>query len=181
MITLVLGGTRSGKSRVAEDLAARVAASGGGRVAYVATAVVDPNDGDMVRRVAAHVARRPTEWSTVDAGRELAPALVGLAAKVRPGDAVLIDALGTWLAAFESLRPDVDPLITALAALSSGGAEVVVVSDEVGLGVHAPTEIGRRFTDALGEINQAVAAAADRVWLVVAGRVLPLGRPEEIA
>ena len=84
---------------------------------------------------------------------------------------VLVDSLGTWLAA----RPDFDADVEGLcAALRRRQGDTVVVSDEVGLGVHPSTEVGRRFRDALGAANRSVAAEADRVLLVVAGRALEL-------
>jgi adenosyl cobinamide kinase/adenosyl cobinamide phosphate guanylyltransferase len=166
LITLVLGGTRSGKSEVAETLVARTSAP----VTYVATCrAPGSDDEDMAARIAAHRARRPAGWATVEAGNDLAGVLRGLAGPV------LVDSLGTWVAGFEHLDPDTEPLC---AALRERDGDTVVVSEEVGLGVHAPTEAGRRFADALGALNRAVAGSADRVLLVVAGRVLPLHRPE---
>ena len=163
MITLVLGGARSGKSEVAERLAAQLPAP----LTYVATGIA--TDDDMAARIAAHRARRPASWATVEAGADLAAALRATAGSV------LVDALGTWVAASPELTVDVDDLCRALAERSG---DAVLVSDEVGLGVHPPTEVGRRFRDVLGTVNQAVAAVADDVVLVVAGRVLPLHRAE---
>jgi len=166
MITLVLGGTRSGKSEVAEGLAA----GSGGPVTYVATArAMDEADADMAARIAAHRARRPAAWTTVEAGEDLADVLRGLAGPV------LVDSLGTWVAGHHDLDPAIAPLCTALREREG---DTVVVSEEVGLGVHAPSEAGRRFADVLGMLNRAVAGIADRVLLVVAGRVLPLERVE---
>lgn len=164
MITLVLGGTRSGKSEVAE----RQAAAGSGPVTYVATGRA--TDHDMARRIAAHRARRPASWRTVEAGPDLAGALA------EPEGTVLVDSLGTWIAGLPDLVADPGPLCTALRARSG---DTVVVSEEVGLGVHATTAAGRRFADALGAVNRAVADVADAVWLVVAGRVLPLDPPPD--
>ena len=164
MIVLVLGGARSGKSAVGERLADGLA--GGGPVTVVATAVV--GDDDMAARVAAHRARRPPHWATVETG----PDLVG--AVGRAEGTVLVDALGTWLAGASGLTVDAAALCDALA---SRRGPTVVVSDEVGLGVHPATEAGRRFRDALGELNGAVARVADEVLLVVAGRALRLGEP----
>ena len=161
MITLVLGGTRSGKSAVAERLAGR----GCLPVTYVATAVADPGDADLASRIAAHRARRPPAWATREAGGDL-PAVL----RATPGT-VLVDALGTWVAAAPDLVVDTKALCVALVERAG---DAVVVSDEVGLGVHPATEVGRRFRDVLGELNQAVAAVADEVLLVVAGRTLPL-------
>jgi adenosyl cobinamide kinase/adenosyl cobinamide phosphate guanylyltransferase len=158
-VTLVLGGTRSGKSELAERLAGR----GEEPVTYVATGrATDP---DMAARIAAHQARRPPSWSTVEAGTDLPSVLASL-----PGLA-LVDSLGTWVAGFPDLDPDPSELCTAL---RERPADTIVVSEEVGLGVHAPTEAGRRFADHLGTLNRAVADIADDAILVVAGRPLPL-------
>lgn len=158
MITLVLGGARSGKSAVAERLV------GDGPVVYVATAEV--TDDDFAARVEAHRVRRPASWSTVEAGPDL-PAVV----RSLPEGPALVDSLGTWVARCERFAADGPALAAALTARPS---LTVVVSEEVGLGVHPETEVGRRWRDALGEVNQAVAAVADRVLLVVAGRTLEL-------
>ena len=163
MIVLVLGGARSGKSAVAERLAARL--SGGDPVVYLATA--NATDADMAERIAEHRARRPPTWHTVEAGPDLVGAL-----RRWPGTA-LVDALGTWLARSPHLAGDGRALC---AALVERPGDAVVVSEEVGLGVHPSTDVGCRFRDALGEANQAVAAVADEVVLVVAGRVLRLDR-----
>ena len=167
MITLVLGGTRSGKSEVAESLA-EAAATGGG-VTYVATGPSGEGDEEWAARVAHHRARRPAGWTTVEAGP--GTDLPGLLAALE-GPA-LVDSLGTWLAGREDLAADGDALCAALAGRRG---DTVVVSEEVGLGVHPPTAVGRAFADALGTLNRTVADAADRVLLVVAGRVLPLDR-----
>jgi adenosyl cobinamide kinase/adenosyl cobinamide phosphate guanylyltransferase len=159
VITLLVGGTRSGKSELAE----RLAASWDEPATYVATG--RSTDADMAARIAAHQARRPASWTTVEAGTDLPEVL-----RTLPGPA-LVDSLGTWVAAFPDLDPDPTSLCTALKERT---ADTVVVSEEVGLGVHAPTAAGRRFADALGELNRAVADIADRAYLVIAGRALPL-------
>jgi nicotinate-nucleotide--dimethylbenzimidazole phosphoribosyltransferase len=166
VLVLVLGGTRSGKSAFAETLATRL----GGTVIYVATTTVDRDDDDLAARIAAHQARRPPDWVTVEAGGDLVGAL-----RSHPEGTLLVDALGSWVAAHPYLAADVDSLV---AALQSRSGQTIVVSEEVGLSVHAPTELGRRFTDVMGTLNQAVAALATDVWLVVAGRALPLPPPE---
>ena len=166
MIHLVLGGARSGKSAFAETLVAPAPTarpSGGSEpVAYLATGWADPGDHDMAARIERHRRRRGDGWETIEVGAALAAALVALPA----GQPALVDALGTWVAAHADLDPDVGPVLAALAARAG---LTVVVSDEVGLGVHPETVVGRRFRDVLGEVNQAVAAAADAVTLVVAG------------
>jgi len=163
VIALVLGGARSGKSAFAERMAARLP----GPVTYVATAQVA--DADMAGRVAAHQARRPPEWRTVEAVADLAGSLAALEGTV------LIDSLGTWTSGAGDFQPDADALCHAL---RHRRGDTVIVSEEVGLGVHPSSEAGRRFRDALGTINQAVAAVADEVVLVVAGRPLSLGPAE---
>lgn len=164
MIVVVLGGARSGKSAVAERLADEMAA--GGPVTMLATAVVA--DDDMAQRVAVHRRRRPAHWTTVEAGPELAGALHAVEGTV------LVDSLGAWLAQLRDMTPDAARLCSALVNRRGGS---VVVSEEVGLGVHPSSEAGRQFRDALGLLNQSVAGIADQVLLVVAGRTMRLERP----
>lgn len=159
VITLVLGGTRSGKSEHAE----RLAADAGQPVTYLATAVV--SDADFADRVERHRARRPSDWSIIDTGADLVPALL------ETEGLVLVDSLGTWVAAHHDFVVDASFLTDALAARTG---DSIVVSEEVGLSVHPPTELGRRFVDSLGDVNRAVADVADHVLLVVAGRALSL-------
>ncbi len=168
---LVLGGTRSGKSAVAEGLVR-------GPVAYLATgAATDP---EMAARIERHRARRPAEWTTHDVGEDPAAAL----AQVPPGQMVLLDGVGGWIAgelhragAFDDpSRPDavhakVGALLDAIAAHPS---EAVVVCEEAGLAPVAASAATRRWVDLLGETAQRLSTAADRALLVVAGRVLEL-------
>ena len=165
MITLVLGGARSGKSEFAERLAAAMPQP----VVYIATADAS-SDEDFAARIAAHRARRPAEWTTIEAGRDL-PAAVGSAT-----GSVLVDSLGTWVAGAPDFDADPAELCAALAAHDG---DVVVVSEEVGLGVHPSTEVGGRFRDALGALNQAVARMSGDVYLVVAGRALRLDEAKD--
>lgn len=161
MITLVLGGARSGKSEVAERLA------GDGAVTYVATgARPDPGvDPTWAARIARHRDRRPASWTTIEAGADLPAVVAGI------GGTVLVDSLGTWVAGADGFAVDAGALVEAL---TGRGAWTVVVSEEVGLGVHPETAVGVAFRDAVGDLNRAVAAVADEVLLVVAGRVLQL-------
>jgi adenosyl cobinamide kinase/adenosyl cobinamide phosphate guanylyltransferase len=183
-LTLVLGGARSGKSAVAERLV--LALAGAGSVHYLATAAVDPADADFAARVADHRRRRGTRFHNVEAGDDLAGTLRRL-----PAEPALVDALGTWLASPavtpawagppEASAPRLDGLVDDLvAALTGRAAPTVVVSDETGLGVHPESAVGRRFRDALGTVNQRVAAGAGAVWLVVAGQVLPLAPADDL-
>jgi adenosyl cobinamide kinase/adenosyl cobinamide phosphate guanylyltransferase/cobalamin synthase len=161
VITLVLGGVRSGKSEVAERLA------GPGPGTYLATGLVAPGDDDFAGRVARHRARREAAWATVEEPQAVPEVLARL------DGVVLLDALGTWIA--NDPEADIDALVKALVHRPG---DTIVVSEEVGLGVHPVTEIGRLFADRLGEANRRVAEVADRCLLVVAGRALdlPAGR-----
>jgi len=163
LITLVIGGTRSGKSVVAE----RVVVTYGDTVTYLATAWVDPDDADHALRIDAHRRRRPARWRTIECP-EPADLPVALASTSGP---VLVDSLGTWVAAHPDLTVDASPLLEALAARADA---TVMVSEEVGASIHPESPVGRRFVDELGILNQQVAAIADRVLYVVAGRVIEL-------
>jgi adenosyl cobinamide kinase/adenosyl cobinamide phosphate guanylyltransferase len=165
VITLVLGGTRSGKSEYAEALAARLSDT----VTYVATGVA--TDADMAARIAAHQARRPRSWATAEVGTDLPRRLAAIEG------VALVDSLGTWVAASRDLTPDTAGLCGVLQARTD---PTILVSEEVGLGVHPPTAPGRVFTDHLGDLNRAVAAVASTVLLVVAGRALTLAAPSEV-
>jgi adenosylcobinamide kinase/adenosylcobinamide-phosphate guanylyltransferase len=168
--TLVLGGTRSGKSRYAEDLMAADAP-----VRYVATARHRGDDAEWTARIDAHRSRRPAGWSTLEDA--------DVAALVRAGgDPLLVDDLATWLTgvlddagAWEApaLPAEVNARVAGLVdAVAAAAGPVVLVSAEVGLGVVPPTRAGRLFRDELGALNAALAAVCDEVLLLVAG--LPL-------
>jgi adenosylcobinamide kinase/adenosylcobinamide-phosphate guanylyltransferase len=162
MKTLILGGARSGKSALAEKLAR----NGGREVVYVATA--EAGDDEMRTRIAHHRARRPPEWSCVEEPLALTAALE---AHARADRTILVDCLTLWLsnvlhagdARFESERA---ALLHALPKLSS---EILLVSNEVGLGVVPMGELSRRFVDEAGRLNQSIAAVAERVLFVAAG------------
>jgi adenosyl cobinamide kinase/adenosyl cobinamide phosphate guanylyltransferase len=132
---------------------------------------VQPGDADHEARIAVHRDRRPATWSTVECPDPTqVPSL--LAQTAGP---VLLDSLGSWIAA----HPDLDADGPALAeALRARTAPSIVVAEEVGWSLHAPTPVGRRFVDAVGTLNQQVSAVADRVLLVVAGRVIELPPPD---
>lgn len=175
---LVTGGVRSGKSRHAEQLVAGL--DGPEDVVYLAAGDA-VGDADWQARLAAHRDRRPVSWRTVEASHRVPEELAAL-----PGP-VLVDCLGTWLTAVlddagvwdapeptiaAALAPRVDALVDALARPRSG--PVVIVTNEVGLGVVPAHRSGRIFRDHLGSLNQRVGAVVDQVHLVVAGRVLVL-------
>lgn len=170
-ITLVLGGARSGKSEVAE----RIALDLGADVTYVATGPRPDGDPDWAERVERHRARRPDSWHTVEfaRGEDL-----GVCLRAIPAIA-LVDSLGTWVAGHEDASIDEESIASLCAALAERRSEArptIVVSEEVGLGVHPSSLLGRVFRDALGSLNRAVGDTADEVLLVVAGRVLRLDR-----
>lgn len=165
MITLVLGGTRSGKSSIAE----RLTLAHDGPVLYIATA--DVTDDDMAARVDRHRLGRHERFETIEADADLPATIAAL--DDRPA---LVDTLSTWLSRQPDFVPDAEGLC---AALKHRRSPTVIVSDEVGSGIHPETDVGRRFRDALGELNQRVAAIATDVYFVAAGRVLPLRPPSE--
>jgi adenosyl cobinamide kinase/adenosyl cobinamide phosphate guanylyltransferase len=164
VIVFVVGGTRSGKSEVAEQFAQRI----GTPVTFFAPGKVSDADPEMAARVAEHRKRRPSEWRTVeceDEGVDLIQAVAEL------DGTALVDSLGTWVARAPDMQVDTSVFLDTVRTRSGS---TVLVSDEVGLSVHAPTEAGRRFADVLGLLNAGAAAVADRALLVVAGRVVPL-------
>ena len=163
-VTLVLGGARSGKSAYAESLVA-----GPGAV-YVATA--EPIDDEMRERIARHRARRGDGWTTVEAPLELGAAIRAHA----PGaSGVLVDCLTVWLGNLTHAKRDIDREVgSLLESLAAPAAPVVVVANEVGLGVVPDNPMARAFRDRAGRLNQALAARAGRVVLVTAGIPLDL-------
>jgi adenosylcobinamide kinase/adenosylcobinamide-phosphate guanylyltransferase len=166
---LVLGGARSGKSRLASQLAGE-----SGPVTLVATAIVDPTDAELSARIARHRADRPAGWTTVEAPRDLEGVLSGLAA--REGS-IVIDCVTLWLSNLmlgqDGARPlDDTEILAALARATEaarGPARVIWVSNEVGSGIIPLNALARRFADLQGWANQQLARACDRVDLCVAG------------
>lgn len=163
-IVLVLGGARSGKSRLAETLVM----TSGLEPVYIATA--EAGDAEMAERIAHHRARRSRAWRTVEIPDGLEAAL---AVEAGVGRAVLVDCLTLWLSNIMHEGADLEHRGEALCeAVGRTRGLVVMVSNEVGLGLVPQTPLGRRFRDAQGRLNQAVARVADRVIFVAAG--LPL-------
>lgn len=166
--TLALGGARSGKSRFAERLAE---ASGHERV-YLATGAA--HDAEMEERIAVHRAGR-AGWRTVEEPTDLVQAL---AREAYPGRVVLVDCLTLWLSNLMLADMDVEGASTALCqCVTTLPCPVVLVSNEVGMGLVPETPLGRRFRDAQGRLNQAVAAAVPSVVFVAAGLPLVLKAP----
>ena len=172
-LTLVLGGVRAGKSAFAQ----RLASSGPPphrRVLFVATA--EAGDAEMAARIEAHRASRPHLWTTLEAPVDVVGALAPV---VDDYDTVLLDCLTLWVSnlLLRTPGPSAGEMIAAeaealLALQRRSGAGWVVVSNEVGLGVIPPSELGRAYEDALGRVNQMFAAQADAVYFMAAG--LPL-------
>jgi adenosylcobinamide kinase/adenosylcobinamide-phosphate guanylyltransferase len=163
---LVLGGQRSGKSRFAENL---VAASSLERI-YLATATA--GDREMSERIARHRSRRDSGWRTIEEPLDIA---ARVASEAKAASAVLVECLTLWLSNLMAADRDVETAMMALlGALSAASGPVVLVSNEVGSGIVPENALARRYADALGVLNQRVAAAVDRVFLVVAGRPLLL-------
>jgi adenosylcobinamide kinase / adenosylcobinamide-phosphate guanylyltransferase len=178
--TLVTGGARSGKSRFAEALV------GAGPVCYVAPGYPPGDDAEWAARVAAHRARRPAAWRTVETTD-----VTGVLTGADPGEVLLVDCLATWLTRVldeagtwtddagwaERADATTDGLV---AAWRETRAIAVAVTNEVGLGVVPATRSGRLFRDRLGTLNQRIGAASDRLYLVVAGRALDLSAAEVV-
>ena len=171
-LILILGGARSGKSSLAERLAGQYES-----VLFVATA--EPLDEDMERRIARHKNSRPRDWRTLEEPVDLASSLQAIDDQ---HEVCLIDCLTVWvsnlLLKMED-RADVEVAIVSeaerlLDVYDRSPASWIVVSNEVGLGVVPPTSLGRRYRDALGRVNQIVAARADKAYFMAAGLALEL-------
>jgi adenosylcobinamide kinase/adenosylcobinamide-phosphate guanylyltransferase len=172
-LTVILGGARSGKSAFAVE-------SGNlhdGNVVYIATA--SELDDDMADRIARHRAERPSSWTTVEEQIDIVGAFEAT------GDAlVIIDCLTLWTS--NLMRQDrTDDEIHAIASqtaskASERGAPTIAISNEVGMGVHPDTTLGRRYRDVLGRVNQLWVAASSKSLLLLAGRAIELGDPADI-
>ena len=164
----LLGGARSGKSALAVELAC----AGGGTVTLIATA--EAGDEEMAERIRLHQQERPADWHTVEEPIDLESALAG----VPHASAVVLDCLSLWVAnVLEQGLSDAEVEArsrTAAALAQARLSATIVVSNEVGLGVVPPSELGRRYRDLLGRVNAQWAAAADEAAFVVAGRMLRL-------
>lgn len=171
---LVLGGVRAGKSAYAVARARAL----GGRVVFVATA--EAGDAAMAARIARHRAERPEGWRTVEVPLALPETLAALDGQA---DVVLVDCLNLWVANLLGKDPDLSDATllghaAALAAVATRPrCHLLLVSNEVGMGVHPETALGCRFRDALGLVNQAVGRVADEVVLMVAGCPLTVRAP----
>lgn len=157
-VTLILGGARSGKTMRALSLTKPPRA-------YVATA--EPHDDEMAKRIEAHKSERGEDWGLIEAPLDLGAAIREHAA---PGATLLIDCLTLWLS--NLMAADRDPAGETgqlLAALAEAPGAMILVSNEIGLGLVPMEPLSRAFRDAQGRLNQRVAAAADRVEFIAAG------------
>ena len=168
-LILVLGGASSGKSEVALTLTGR--STGRSRQAFIATG--EPLDAEMAEKIRRHRAARGSAWETVEVPIELTE---WFAAKGRAYRTIVVDCLTLWLSnligrgtSAEKISGMVSDLLTTIRSLVHSGARVVLVSNELGLGI-VPVDVGtRRFRDLAGRANQQVAAAADEVHVVISG------------
>jgi len=164
-LVVLLGGARAGKSALAVELAARW----DGEVAYIATA--EAGDEEMARRIEQHRAERPQRWTTIEEPFALRDALAGLEARTL----AVVDCLTLWVANLTARGDSVLEQAEAVAALAAErAAPVIVITNEVGLGVVPPSVLGREYRDVLGAVNAAFVRRASDAAFVVAGRPLPL-------
>jgi adenosyl cobinamide kinase/adenosyl cobinamide phosphate guanylyltransferase len=173
-MTVLLGGARSGKSALAERLAARW----DGPVTVVVTA--QARDAEMAERIRRHRAQRPAGWQTIEEPLDLEAALAKAPAEAQ----VLLDCLTLWVSNLLE-RGLTDEQVgqlarSAAAAAAARAAPTVVVSNEVGSGIVPADPLSRRYRDLLGQVNAVWAAAADQSLLLVAGRAVPLVDPLEV-
>jgi len=172
----ITGPVRSGKSRFAERLARERV----GEVTYVATARADPDDPEWAERIARHAARRPPHWRLVETAAPSSPSLEELCRDAPEGTTLVVDSLGTWLAA--QMTPEIaaialeDRAQGLVEAVLATRALAIVVGEEVGWGIVPPYPSGRLFRDVLGRAQQRLAARSGQAYLVVAGFALDLRR-----
>ena len=175
MVTLVIGGARSGKSRFAQSLAAASR-----QVAFVATAGCD--DAEMAARITRHRQERPQHWLTIEAPLRIAVEVASIAERC---EFVLVDCLTIWLSNVsweyresraQQLRHIVSQEIASLVT-AAAHTHVVVVTNELGCGLVPETAVGRSFRDLHGWMNQELAQLADRVYYLVAGIAMPIKQP----
>ena len=165
-LVFLVGGARSGKSR----LALRLAEDHGRPVVFIATG--EAGDEEMTERIARHRADRPSEWLTVEEPLRLRESLEAVPAE----SCVIVDCLSLWVANLLERGNDVEDAATAAANVAADRASpTIAVSNEVGMGVVPATPLGRTYRDVLGRVNAIWAEAADESYLVVAGKALKLG------
>jgi adenosylcobinamide kinase/adenosylcobinamide-phosphate guanylyltransferase len=163
-VTLIVGGARSGKSTHAEKLAAEYCARNGRGAMYLATA--QAHDAEMADRIAQHRARRGANWQTIEAPLDVVSTLE----RAPIGMSVLVDCLTLWLSNLMETDRDLPHEFKRLTdCLQSVAGPVILVANEVGLGIVPDNQLARRFRDHAGLLNQTVAACADQVLFIAAG------------
>ena len=172
IVTLILGGVRSGKSRFAEQMAGKTKG-----VTFIATA--RPSDAEMRRKIARHRSERPASWETIEAPVALAKAIASRSDKT---DVIIIDCLTIYVDNITSTHHGDVPKVErefdrVCREIQRCRSSVIIVSNEVGCGVVPAFRSGRRYRDLLGQLNQRVADIADRVILMVAGIPLAVKEP----
>jgi len=182
-VTLVTGPVRSGKSRYVMALAAASSRT----VRYVATAIREPGDGEWDTRLQRHMSDRPDEWEVVESAELGHETLIAMFRDATSDECIIVDALGTWLAAriatnidalqndFASFEGQMDAEAAELAsAMVDSRAQVVIVAEEVGWDIVPVAASARLFRDVLGRMKQRLAAESSDVYLVVCGYALDL-------
>jgi adenosylcobinamide kinase/adenosylcobinamide-phosphate guanylyltransferase len=165
MLHLVLGGARSGKSRYAEQLAKQLSQQSAREVVFIATAT--EIDEEMSARITKHQQQRPSDWQLLEAPLDLTSAIQNIKDKV-----ILVDCLTLWLnnQMYHQPEQDFKGLVQRLAdTLNTSDCDIILVSNEVGLGVIPMGKLSRQFVDQAGWMNQALAATADNVCFIAAG------------
>jgi adenosylcobinamide kinase / adenosylcobinamide-phosphate guanylyltransferase len=175
MLTVLLGGARSGKSALAIEIAHRAGRS----VTYLATSPQIPGDDDLTERITRHRRERPSSWTTLEEQLALAAALSDVAT-----DVVIVDCLTVWAGNMLHDGQDEAAVLAAtddaIAVIGERSLAAIVVSNEVGLGIVPVNELAREYRDVLGRVNQRWAAAADHALFMVAGRAVRLHDPWEL-
>lgn len=172
-LTVILGGARSGKSA----LAVQYAEKQGRDVSFIATATA--SDDDMSDRIARHRAERPQQWTTIEEQLDLESAM-----EASGNSFAIIDCLTLWTSNL-MLKGHSDDEIDVIAQHTAATAArrtapTVAISNEVGMGVHPDTTLGRRYRDVLGRVNQRWVSEADRSLLLVAGKAIELRDPQDL-
>lgn len=168
MIILVLGGVRSGKSRMGEEYALALAKQETDPLYYFATARSDTGDDQLATRIARHQASRDKRFTTIEIG--MGDNTLAKCISTLPSPSILvIDGMGMWLAGLGRGEKWQDEIAATLTAIKHGKHSAVFISDEVGLGLLPTNPVARQFTDDLGSLNQTLAKAADSVVVCVAG------------
>jgi len=173
-LTFLTGGARSGKSRVAQE----IASGSESQVCFLATA--EALDDDMASRITQHQNDRPCDWLTKEAPIEINKELLN----IDKNDVVIIDCLTLWVSNLLSAEFSSDEIFRksseVIATIGNRSAGTIVVSNEVGLGIVPGNELSRAYRDVLGSVNQLFARKSDQSFLIVAGLFLPLHDPERV-